>query len=205
MEIGLKVPPLGLKKETLMAFNDGVFAIAITLLVLEIRFPEISSAEIDTHFLQSIIDIYPLILGFILSFFIIAMYWVSYHRFFQYIHTIDRKLVLGNLLFLFFIAFLSLPTHLLGLYGDHKPVVIFYAANVVVTSAILSLMWNHASKNHLLIDPDLDDTIIRHIRRRFICSIVIFLLSIGIAIFSPLIAMFMWGLNFIVLSEIRPG
>ena len=204
MNIGLKPPPLDLNKETLMAFNDGVFAIAITLLVLEIRFPEISSTEIDTRFLESIIAISPLILGFILSFFIIAMYWLSYHRIFHYIQKIDRKLVLGNILFLFFIAFISFPTHLLGLYGDHQTIVIFYASNVVVTSAILSLMWNHASVNHLLIDPDLDEKIIHYIRRRSLIPVVIFLLSMGIAIFNPLLAMLMWGVNFLLLFGTRP-
>jgi uncharacterized membrane protein len=101
--------PLGMNKETLIGFNDGIFTIAITLLILEIWLPEISSAEIDSRFLESMLDISPKMLAFVLSFFIIAMYWISYHRIFHFIQTTDRTLVVENILFLFFIVFYALP------------------------------------------------------------------------------------------------
>jgi TMEM175 potassium channel family protein len=195
--------PLGLDKPTLKAFSDGIFTIAITLLILEIRLPDMPSAEIDARFLESLVAISPKILGFTLSFFIIAMYWLSYHRIFHFIRKIDRTLVLANILFLFFIVFMPFPTYLLGLYGDHQAIVMFYAVIVVIASAILSLIWRHASANHTLIDPDLDNEVIRFLRMRSLIPVAIFLLSILIAIFSPFLAMLAWVLNFFVVYGVQ--
>jgi uncharacterized membrane protein len=192
--------PSSLDRETLITFSDGIFTIAITLLILEIRLPDIASLDIDARFLESLMAISPKILGFILSFFIIAMYWLSYHRIFYFIRKSDRVLMFDNILFLFFIVFLSFPTYLIGLYGSHRAIVIFYAATIFITSAFLALIWRHASRNHLLIDPDLDETAIRYLWTRSLVPVVIFLLSIGVAIFSPLVAMLLWGLNFVVIA-----
>jgi len=184
-------------KETLRAFSDGIFTIAITLLVLEVRLPDIASAEIDARFLESLAAIAPKILGFTLSFFIIAMYWLSYHRIFRFIREPDRVLVGENILFLFFIVLMPFPTYLIGLYGAHQPVVMFYAANVAVTSAILALMWRHASNGHLLVDPGLDGSVIRFLWVRSLIPAGMFLMSIVVATFSPVIAMAVWVLNFV--------
>ncbi len=189
-------------KETLMAFSDGIFTIAITLLVLEIRLPDIPSMEIDARFLESIGAIGPRILGFTLSFFIIAMYWLSYHRIFRFIRDTDNTLVAENILFLFFIVLMPFPTYLIGLYGDHQAIVMFYAANVAVTSAILALIWRHASADHRLIDPDLDEGVIRFLWVRSLIPVGGFLLSIVIAVFSPFLAMLIWVLNFFVIYGI---
>ena len=185
-----------------MAFSDGIFTIAITLLVLEIRLPEIPSAEIDALFLPSIAAIMPKMLGFILSFFIIAMYWLSYHRIFRFIRETDRTLVGQNILFLFFIVLMPFPTYLLGLYGDHRAIVMFYAANVAVVSAVLALMWRHASTNRRLIDPDLDQGVIRFLWIRSLVPVGIFSLSLLVALASPFLAMLMWVLNFFVILGI---
>jgi uncharacterized membrane protein len=192
------VPP-SLDRETLVTFTDGIFTIAITLLILEIRLPDIPSAEIDSRFLESMAVISPKILGFVLSFFIIAMYWLSYHRLFHFIHRTDRVLMFENILFLFFIVFLSFPTYLIGLYGSHQTIVIFYAVTIFLTSAILALIWGHASRNHLLIDPELEEEVIRYLRQRSLTPVVVFLLSVGIAMVSPLLAMILWGMNFVVM------
>jgi uncharacterized membrane protein len=189
-------------KETIRAFSDGIFTIAITLLVLEVRLPEIPSAEIDARFMESIAAIGPKILGFTLSFFIIAMYWLSYHRIFRFIRETDRPLVGWNILFLFFIVLMPFPTYLIGLYGDHRSIVMFYAANVAVTSAILALIWRHASTDHLLIDPGLDDGVIRFLWMRSLIPVGVFLSSIVIAIFSPFLAMIAWVLNFFIILGI---
>ncbi|HMA06051.1 MAG TPA: TMEM175 family protein [Methanomicrobiales archaeon] len=186
-------------KETLKAFSDGIFTVAVTLLVLEIRLPDISSGEIDARFLESLAAIAPKMLGFILSFFIIAMYWLLYHRLFRYIRETDRSLVGLNILFLFFIVLMPFPTYLLGLYGDHRSIVMFYAGIVAVTSAILAFMWRYASVEHRLVGPDLDDRVIRLMWMRTLIPVGVFSLSILVAIASPFVAMVMWVLNFFII------
>ena len=189
-------------KETLKAFSDGIFTIATTLLVLEIRLPEIPSAEIDARFLESMAAIMPKMLGFTLSFFIIAMYWLSYHRIFLFIRKTDRTLAGWNILFLFFIVLMPFPTYLLGLYGAHRSVVMFYAVIVAVTSAVLALLWWHASAGHLLVDPGLDDDVIRLLRMRNLIPVGVFSFSILVAIASPYLAMVLWVLNFFIVLGI---
>ncbi len=183
-------------KETLVAFSDGIFTIAITLLVLEISLPDIPSAEIDALFLESMVAILPKMFGFILSFFIVAVYWLSYHRIFRFIREADRVLLGWNILFLLFIVLMPFPTYLLGLYGDHRSVVMFYAGVVAVTSAILALLWRHASTDHLLVDRDLPDDAIRFLWMRSLVPVGVFSLSFLVAIASPFLAMVIWVLNF---------
>jgi len=140
------------------------------------------------------------VLGFTLSFLIIAMYWLSYHRIFHFIRKIDRTLVLQNILFLFFIVLMPFSNYLIGLYGAHATVTIFYAANVTVTSAILYSMWRHASGDRLLVDPDLDEEVIRYIRMRSLIPVLVFLVSMGVAVFSPVLAMILWVANFFIVA-----
>jgi uncharacterized membrane protein len=191
--------PRSVSREGLIAFSDGIFAIAITLLIIEIQFPEIPSSEIDARFVETIFTILPRMLGFILSFFIIAMYWLSYHRIFHFIRKTDRPLMFQNILYLFFIVLMPFTTSLIGLYGAHVSVAVFYAANITVTSAILYAMWRHASKDHRLVDPDLGDDVIEYLRNRSLIPVVVFLCSIGVAVLSPLLAMIMWATNFLLI------
>jgi uncharacterized membrane protein len=184
---------LGLDKASMMAFSDGIFAIAITLLVLELRIPEIPSHDIDTLFLPTLVDIFPKILGFILSFFIIANFWLSYRRMFSFIPTLDRVLVRLHIVFLFFIVLMPFPTYLLGIYGNHLSVVVFYALILTMSSLLLFFLWKYASKNHRLIEPDLSEHFIEYMSVRNLITPVTFLVSIPIALVNPLLAMVSWS------------
>jgi uncharacterized membrane protein len=108
--------------------------------------------------------------------------------------------MLQNILFLFFIVLMPFSTYLIGLYGPHETVVIFYAANITVTSTILYAMWRHASGDHLLVEPDLDVDVIRYLQRRGLIPVIVFFCSMGVAVFSPLLAMIMWVANFILIA-----
>ncbi|NYT17222.1 MAG: DUF1211 domain-containing protein [Methanomicrobiales archaeon] len=184
---------LGVNKERMMALSDGVFAIAITLLVLDLTIPEIPSQQIDVLLLPSLVDIYPKMIGFSLSFFIIAYYWFSYHRMFSFIRDVDQHLIVLNIFFLFFIAFMPFPTLLLGLYGAHVSVVIFYAAVIASSSFLLCLIWHHGAHCDNLLNQPLDANFIQYLSVRSMIPIGVFLASIGIALASPLAAMISWG------------
>jgi uncharacterized membrane protein len=184
---------LGLDKASMMAFSDGIFAIAITLLVLELRIPDISSHEIDALFLPSMVSIFPKILGFVLSFFIIANFWISSHRIFSFIPSVDRTLVRLDILFLFFIVLMPFPTYLLGIYGSHVSVVIFYSIIIAISSFMLFSIWKYASGNPALIEQNLSKNFIEYISIRNLIPVLTFLVSIFIALLNPLFAMISWG------------
>jgi uncharacterized membrane protein len=195
--------PLGLDKASMMIFNDGIFAIAITLLVLELRIPDISSNEIDALFLPSMVSIFPKILGFVLSFFIITHYWLSFHRVFSFITTINRTLIRLDILFLFFIVLMPFPTYLLGIYGNHVSVVVFYSIILAISSFMLFLIWKYVSKNHRLIEKNLSENFIEYISLRNLIPVFTFLVSILIALFNPLLAMISWSSMLVTLPMVK--
>jgi uncharacterized membrane protein len=93
--------------ERIEAFSDGVFAIAITLLVLEIKIPHLQGGS---NLFSSLLGLWPAYFGYVLSFVMIGIYWASHHYIFKLFRKTNHALNLLNLLFLLFIAFLPLPT-----------------------------------------------------------------------------------------------
>ena len=163
-----------------VALSDGVFSIAMTLLVLSIGVPT-SRTEL-AHRLWSHTDE---ILSYVVSFAVIAQLWVHHHRFFRDVHRIDNRLTALNLLYLGLIAFIPYPTDVLGLYGGHATAaVVLYAMTVLATSFVSGAMRRHAVRNGLQARPlERDQSLILQ---------AVFLLSIPIAFVSPLAAMLSW-------------
>ena len=190
-------------KERMMILNDGIFAICITLLVLDIRLPEIPGDQIDMLFLPGLVAVFPKILGFVLSFFIIASYWFHYHRIFSFIRDVDRQLIFLNVFFLFLIALMPFPTYLLGLYGDRVTIVTFYALIVALTTFLLFLMWRHVIAHEALLIEPLDDTLKEYLSVRNIIPTVVFLVSIGIALINPLAAMLSWVSLIVIMPVVK--
>ena len=92
--------------ERMILFSDAVFAIAITLLIIEIKIPEVDEPT-DKALLQSLGHLIPKFIGFIISFIFIGLYWTIHHRMFGFVTSYDKKLLVLNLFFLFFIIAVS--------------------------------------------------------------------------------------------------
>src|SRR5512136_2762438 len=103
-----RIPSAGL--ERIIFFSDAVMAIAITLLILEVRLPEGAAPD---GVGRQVLALWPKYLGYSVSFWVIALYWVAHHRCFLYIRAYDRRLIYLDFLFLLFIAFMPFPTGLL--------------------------------------------------------------------------------------------
>lgn len=103
--------------ERLAFFSDAVFAIAITLLVIEIRLPELES---EAGLGNALLALFPKYIAFLVSFFVIGRFWVGHHNAFSHMKTCDNKLVLRNLFFLMTIAFMPFPTALISAYGGNR-------------------------------------------------------------------------------------
>ena len=121
------------------AFSDGVFAIVITLLVLEIHVPLVSGTDIDSALSKSLVAMSPKFLAYALSFMIVCIWWVAHHHFFDLLKNSDRGLLWFNSLFLLWLAFIPFPTALLGDYPRQRIAVICYG--VAMTFAGLSFSW----------------------------------------------------------------
>jgi uncharacterized membrane protein len=167
-------------------FSDAVFAIAMTLLVLDIAVP----ASHD-HLLDSLLDLVPEAFAYVLSFVIIGVNWAAHHRKFRVIEHYDRTLINLNLVLLLFVAFVPFPTALLSQYAE-TPSVVLYAVSVAAMSVLQYLLWAHARRAGLM-SASVDHGVYRFVRRNLLITPAVFGVSIIIALLGyPLIAMYSW-------------
>lgn len=193
-------PEAGRELDRIVFFSDAVFAIAITILVLDIRVPYgLSPAELPAE----VLGLWPKYLSYVVSFLVLAIYWQAHHRVFRPIRGYDGTLVWLNFLFLMAVAFLPFPTSLLGEYGREQVSVVIYAANAAVASLLLSAISWYAGRGHRLVPPDHDDEESKIRRLQGLAVPAVFLASIGVSFFSPMAAMYSWLLLAITDSIIR--
>ncbi len=183
--------------ERLIFFSDAVFAIAITLLTLDIRLPNIDASLTNSELLQSLLAIGPKYFAFIISFLVIGLFWNGHHRKFRLIQKYDSNLMLINLLLLMTVVFIPFPTSLISANGN-QTATIFYAAVMIVSSLTYAALWRYASYKNRLIDPQLGQ---RDRRRETLAPYLtggVFLLSIGLAFIDPGLARISWILIAVV-------
>ena len=178
----------GTGTERIQFFSDAVFAIAMTLLVLEIRLPE-QDGELTWGALA---QLWPQFFAYALSFSLIGINWITHHRKYLVIVRFDGPLMTINLLLLGFVALLPFPTSVLADYGDEAPAVILYAFNVGIITVLQQVLWVHARRAGLT--ENLDDRVYRAVRRNLLPVPIVMGASILIALVSPLWAMFSWFL-----------
>jgi uncharacterized membrane protein len=178
--------------ERTIFLSDGVFAIATTLLVLTISVPA-GNQEADLPRLL-IRLLWPSTAMYAISFIVISIYWMAHQRIFHYIARSDGGLLWLNVLFLMTVAFLPVPTNVLGHFGGLRAAAIFYALSLTATGLVLLALWRYASAYHRPVDAKLDAAVITHQTRRLLIAPGIAVLSIGLAFFSPYLAEASWPL-----------
>jgi len=132
--------------DRMAAFSDGVFAIAITLLVLPLTEADVRSG----HVVEDLSTLGPRFFTFALSFLVIGLYWISHHEDVRLVVRVDRRLLALNLLFLFFMVFLPLPTSVLGQTSDAASVIL-YAATIMGASLSSLAIWVRAARHDQLL------------------------------------------------------
>ena len=154
----------------LEAFSDGVIAIAITLLVLEVRVPEAEDVHSTTALWHELRDLWPAYLGYLISFVTIGIMWANHHNIFRHIARTDHYLILSNTLFLLCIGFLPFPTALLTEYlgepGERTAAVV-YSGWFLVTVRSYFLLWWYPSHNGRLLDPEANPHAVAETTKRF--------------------------------------
>ncbi|MBL8155585.1 MAG: DUF1211 domain-containing protein [Anaerolineae bacterium] len=177
--------------ERLVFFSDAVFAIAITLLVLDIRLPETEGLLTDGQLRDALVGLGHQYLAYILSFLVIGVFWIGHHRRYRFIHRYDGMLLFLNLLLLMIVAFVPFPSALISRYPS-VTATIFYAGVMVAAGIVSLLIWGYASYNHRLIDPALSPQVIRREYLTLLATPLVFLTSIGIALIDPELAKLAW-------------
>ena len=167
--------------ERIVAFSDGVFAIAITLLVLELHVPTSLPAG---GLIELVPDFLPELMGHVITFAILGIYWVGHHNMFLHIKRHDRTLLWLNNLFLLFVALMPFPTSLIAQHGNDQLAVIVYAGTLVLAGLSLDLIWRYATHNHRLVTPGMDPALIAFVHGRVLLAPAVYLLAIGVSFIS---------------------
>lgn len=174
--------------ERINALNDGVFAIVITLLVLELKIPDIPPDLVATQLPRALQEAGPKVLSHIVSFVVLGIYWVGQHNIFMHIKRHNRVLLWLNIFFLLCVASMPFPTGLVVRYGQQQICVVIYAATLIITGLALDLLWWYASHNCRLVDKNIDPNLVAFVHRRILLAPLIYLLAIGVSFVSLLAA-----------------
>jgi uncharacterized membrane protein len=193
----------GIELERLLFFSDAVFAIAITLLVLEIKVPDREAIASAAGLRSALEGLIPQFFAFFLSFLVIGYYWFMHHTMFRHILRGDDRLIFINLGLLLFVAFLPFPVALFGSFRHHPPALVFYASALAATGFTQSILWAHATRGRRLVDPHLDPRTVRLIHFRLLSLPVIFAISIPLAFIGPTWSLLSWVLIVPVMRIIR--
>jgi uncharacterized membrane protein len=187
----------------LEAFSDGVFAIAITLLILEVGVRGEGGS-----LAHRLTEQWPSYAAFIVSFANIGILWLNHHRMFVSIRAADHGLVVLNLALLLAVSFIPFPTKIMGeeLHGDfadRRTSAVFYGLTFVAVSLAFNALWLWAARGRRLIEPSTPKPHVDAHTRRSLLSIPAFLVATLVALRSPEGALFLYGI--IALSYLLPG
>jgi len=174
------------------AFSDGVFAVAITLLVLDIHRPGDFS-----QLPQSLLDLWPSYLAYVTSFVSIGTFWMHHHYVFGLLGRIDWVFMGLNILILMFIAFMPFPTAVLaqslGSGEGREAATVFYAVVLCATSVVTNAAWQYAARGRRLVSPNAPADEIRMTSQTYLIGPVGYLIAAAVAFFSPWTAIAICG------------
>lgn len=183
---------------------DGVFAIAMTLLVFDLKLPT-SASDIHTSG-----DLYAYvwsigwnIVTFVMSFLVMGVYWVGHHYMFLQVKRVDRPFVWINIGFLLLVALLPFSTGLLGQYYELQAAIVIYAAHLTAIAVMFLVLILYATHDKRLTADDLDPNIARFAIRRVAIAPFFSLIAIGISFWSPRLAFALFPL--LLIPAILPG
>lgn len=166
-------------------FSDGVFAIAATLLVLELGVHSVSGKRLGPE----LGHIWPSYLAFITSFVVIGIIWINHHHTVSLIGRVDRTFLFINNLLLLTVAFLPFPTKLVAQYlqkDGERSAALLYAGTLVVMAALHQVWWRYARTGRRLIDEHVSDAELRAVDRAYNPGVAMYGIVFLVAVFSPL-------------------
>ncbi|MEA2149082.1 MAG: potassium channel family protein [Solirubrobacteraceae bacterium] len=175
----------------LEAFSDGVFAIAITLLILEIDVPERAFNDLW----RGIADQWPSYLAYATSFLTIGGLWLAHHGIFRRLTSADVMVMRLNILLLMFVSFLAFPTKLMAAAidettGAERAAVIFYGLVLLAISVVTSVLWRYVTRHRYLLEPDVTEDEVRAITRLTTPNLGFYVVVVAVAFVAPQSAAF---------------
>jgi uncharacterized membrane protein len=182
-----------LELDRLVNFSDAVFAIAATLLVLNIGFSfRLEPPDLERKLWHEFGDALPQILAYALSFFVIARLWLGHHRMFKVIRRIDGRFISLNLVMLGLVALVPFPTEVYGNFPREQPALIVYCVAISAPSIVSTFMLRYAAQDNRLLEPSTPREFVVHSQLRSLSIPIVFLSSIPISFVSVGLAQYWW-------------
>jgi uncharacterized membrane protein len=175
------------------AFSDGVFAIAITLLILAVGFEQ---AIADGDLKETLFDLWPAYIAYAVSFLTIGIMWVNHHAVFRHFARVDRPLLLLNILLLMLVAFTPFPTRVVAEHAhtaaDRKAAALLYGTTMTVTAICFFAVWMYGSRR--LLRDDADGREVSGITRSYLPGTPMYAGATLLAFVSPIASLIVFGL-----------
>jgi uncharacterized membrane protein len=186
---GTAPPATGLTKARVEALTDGIFSVAMTPLILDIRVPVLAHpAELP----RELLALWPKCVAYVISFVMLGIYWVGQHNQFHLIQRTDRALLWINILFMMTICFVPFSTALLSTYPREQVAVTVYGMNLIVIGLILYGHWSYATHGHRLVNHDLGAHTVRFASRRILIGPAVFAIAIAVSFFGTTPSLFIF-------------
>lgn len=175
-----------LKTQRIEALCDGIFAIAMTILALsfETLFEPAHKAE-NGQLLRMLAQLWPDFLYYVMSFFILGVFWLQHHNQFHFIKHADIGLLFINIIGLMFITLIPFATVIEGDYHNTHVAAFFFELNLFIAGVVFFLHWVYASSGHRLVDKDLDERIIASYRKRNLIIPAMSLVAMPLTLINP--------------------
>lgn len=184
-------------KNRVEAFSDGVFAVAITILVFNVQPPK---GAVPGQLMQALGMQWPTYVAYVASFMTIGIMWINHHAMFQRIAHVDRPLLMLNLLLLMVIVLLPFPTSLMGQYvpgggADARSAATVYAGLAVLISICFSAVWLYTLTHPAVLVPGMDREVALKAAPRFAVGFLMYLVCLPLAQVSPIAVAFILALT----------
>ena len=196
-------PPALMSISRFEGFSDGVFAIAITLLVFTFHIPDLPGSAGNGEVVRRLVALWPDLLGYSTSFIVIGVLWINHHALFHFLRRVDRFSLVINLLLLMCVAFIPFPTGLIARYGNVPAVVILFGLTMAVTGVLFSALWFYAIWQYRQMDKRIDARFIRDASLWTVGYPGAYLVATAIALANPRISLALYAL--IPIVYLLPG
>jgi uncharacterized membrane protein len=153
----------GLSKTRIEALTDGIFAIAMTLMVFDIKLPT-GTTPLSLNY--ELIRLWPRFLAYVISFIMLGVYWVGHHNQYHYIRRTDRGFLWINIFFLMGVSLLPFSTALLGQYPAERTSLAVYGLNLILVGGFLYAHWAYATRNHRLVESHIHPEVVSLVKSR---------------------------------------
>ncbi|MEP6941971.1 MAG: TMEM175 family protein [Betaproteobacteria bacterium] len=199
--------PEGFGKSRIEALADGIFSVAMTLLVLEIKLPPTEVYATESALWQRLLSLEGNITIYVISFLVLGMFWVSHHYQFHFVQRTDRALLWINLLFLLAVSTVPFSTALLGQHTHLWLPFLLYSLNLLVLVGFFYMNINYLGTHPALSSPSLTPEIIRGFKIRQGLFALVPVLSAAVALYSPRFALYLYFLlallHFVPRGDVR--